>query len=771
MALTMKRERSTAASSSRTEAVLYAVATAPTVSVELGGVVEYPPLPPLRSVDATPSAEEVASFSASLWSARLPHGFGVASRRASSSYDRDVLEYFTELAQLEEQYASGLQRLNERRREVQYVSTQHAWLAVQQAVREAAQSHRVFAGEVLATVVQPLASAVSQARTHEAESLSLSVAALDKVKQSRRRARDEATTYARLLHRYRKEARRENTRPATAPEAVLLFEAARSCADAVSAANASTAHFEIHVEALAVDALQEHEERRLEALTSAFDAFAASAERSQVLSTASRAELRRASDAVKVGDDICGFAATYASAAARSTDPLVPPSFCNELAEAAEGFEHDQEGFWGALLRPFRGLAASIFGDDGRDEFPAVKHKPLTSTALDSLAALGRQCSGDGPEIVEIDGPEMTSPRIVLCQGTPVFTSPPPAAAIEGWRVEEVIAEGAAEEAAEGTAEGMASPAPVESGDAEFDDELDELDDDVAMHADRAPLSPPVNVNVSPQIPTTPSPQQVQPVVPQDSSLKIRHSLSTGEREECRRERSAATKERPLSARASRRRPEEEAPSAIAVASAEPAEASAAPVAGESAAEAAEAAEPTAAHTQIADAEPMVVTVDSATEALASLAPAPARSPSWAPDAPALPFSPSSSCRRKSVAMLVKQRSDVPADEMEAILNSVDELVTKLGGAGLTLGEELDIADDMIARLAGGAVVGDGGELGSSELDAGLDPTTFEEGEWFYQEANGDVSAPLTWAEMRSLADDALILADMCVAASNASAD
>ena len=30
-----------------------------------------------------------------------------------------------------------------------------------------------------------------------------------------------------------------------------------------------------------------------------------------------------------------------------------------------------------------------------------------------------------------------------------------------------------------------------------------------------------------------------------------------------------------------------------------------------------------------------------------------------------------------------------------------------------------------------GAVVGDGGELGSSELDAGLDPTTFEEGEWF----------------------------------------
>ena len=87
------------------------------------------------------------------------------------------------------------------------------------------------------------------------------------------------------------------------------------------------------------------------------------------------------------------------------------------------------------------------------------------------------------------------------------------------------------------------------------------------------------------------------------------------------------------------------------------------------------------------------------------------------------------------------------------------------------MGEELDIADDMIARLAGGAVVGDGGELGSSELDAGLDPTTFEEGEWFYQEANGDVSAPLTWAEMRSLADDALILADMCVAASNASAD
>ena len=51
--------------------------------------------------------------------------------------------------------------------------------------------------------------------------------------------------------------------------------------------------------------------------------------------------------------------------------------------------------------------------------------------------------------------------------------------------------------------------------------------------------------------------------------------------------------------------------------------------------------------------------------------------------------------------------------------------------------------------------------VGSSELDAGLDPATFEEGEWFYQEANGDVSAPLTWDEMRTLAGDAIILADM----------
>jgi hypothetical protein len=181
----------------------------------------------------------------------------------------------------------------------------------------------------------------------------------------------------------------------------------------------------------------------------------------------------------------------------------------------------------------------------------------------------------------------------------------------------------------------------------------------------------------------------------------------------------------------------------------------------------------------------MAIAVDSATvairedspkealaeKALASLAPAPPRAPSWAPDAPALPFSPSGIGRRKSVAMLVKQRSDVPADEMEAILNSVDELVTSLGGAGLTLGEELDIADDMIARLAGGAVAGDGGEQGSSELDAGLDPATFEEGEWFYQEANGDVSAPLTWDEMRTLAGDAIILADMCVASSNALAN
>ena len=55
---------------------------------------------------------------------------------------------------------------------------------------------------------------------------------------------------------------------------MLLFEAARSCAEAVAEANELSTAFEAEIEPLAIDALQEHEERRLEAVDAALTAFA-----------------------------------------------------------------------------------------------------------------------------------------------------------------------------------------------------------------------------------------------------------------------------------------------------------------------------------------------------------------------------------------------------------------------------------------------------------------------------------------------------------------
>ena len=101
------------ASSSPTDALLAAVAEAHSVTINLGGSVDLPPLPASRTVDI-PTAGDDDAFSAAHWSKTMPHGFGVAQRRASSSYDADVLDYFRQLAQLEEEYAAGLQRLSER---------------------------------------------------------------------------------------------------------------------------------------------------------------------------------------------------------------------------------------------------------------------------------------------------------------------------------------------------------------------------------------------------------------------------------------------------------------------------------------------------------------------------------------------------------------------------------------------------------------------------------------------------------------------------------
>ena len=155
-----------------TDKILAEVALATAVSVELGGSPELPPLPASRTVDGATSGlastADATAFSADMWSISLPHGFALCERRAISPYDGDVLEFFEQLAVIEDQYAKALQALNERLsrehdgghyslsaksgwrwgglrgatgtdrplcRSVQYASMQHAWSATRPAKR------------------------------------------------------------------------------------------------------------------------------------------------------------------------------------------------------------------------------------------------------------------------------------------------------------------------------------------------------------------------------------------------------------------------------------------------------------------------------------------------------------------------------------------------------------------------------------------------------------------------------------------------------------
>jgi hypothetical protein len=215
-----------------TDKTLHEIKAAPTVSVELSGAPELPPLPASRTVDGLAngiaSREDGSDFSANLWSTSLPHGFGLCERRARSPYDADVSEFFEELAALEESYAQGLQSLCERLtrepdgghqgeggpgvsswrwgglshvgrrplcRSVQYASAQHAWSATQQAVRTQAQAHHLFASELKATVVQPLKGAVDEAaaRAQRPGGLAAHSASRDALVAARCAARDEST--------------------------------------------------------------------------------------------------------------------------------------------------------------------------------------------------------------------------------------------------------------------------------------------------------------------------------------------------------------------------------------------------------------------------------------------------------------------------------------------------------------------------------------------------------------------------------------------------
>ena len=367
-----------------------------------------------------------------------------------------MLEYYEELAQIEEEYVKGLQRLAERvtrepdassaaagggeggggggggvewrggllggwssrplARSLQYASVQRGWSAVQQAVRAQAQAHRGLAEEVRATVVKPLKASIKEARTRErGTALAGPAREYEQVRAARRAARDESERYGKLLHRYRKEARKRSDGRANdrGPEAMLLCAAAHDCAARVRDANIATRRFEDELEPRAIDSLQEHEERRLESVDASLRSFASAVGTTGALLPEVTASLQAAAERVDVPADVCGFAVTYAASATRLADELVAPSFCEELAAAADTTEHAQ-AFWAAPWRLLKNLAASVLGDEGRDEPQLLTSAQLAAPASDH-AGKGRGMHGSH---------HVPSSGHVGASSSPGFTSP-----------------------------------------------------------------------------------------------------------------------------------------------------------------------------------------------------------------------------------------------------------------------------------------------------------------------------------------------------------
>ena len=225
-----------------------------------------------------------------------------------------------------------------------------------------------------------------------------------------------------MLHRYRKEARKHEAQGKggtfdRGPEAMLLCAAAHDCARAVNDANEKTGVFESRTQPIAIDAMQEHEERRLESIDAALTAFASAAHQTGAMRAEQTEQLKTATARIDVPADVCTFAASYAPSALRGADTLIAPSYCNELAAGAG--DQGQAGFWAAPWRLLKNLAASILGDDGPPDTPL--HKALPAPSRVPIAPMEEPYGGGHAvsrpllgEIIELEpsgGPTGTVPR------------------------------------------------------------------------------------------------------------------------------------------------------------------------------------------------------------------------------------------------------------------------------------------------------------------------------------------------------------------------
>ena len=331
---------------------------------QLHGSPCLPAVPPTAPADTL--SDDLAAFSANLWSEKLPRGLAVARKRTAATYDADVLNYVREYAKLEEEYASKLLKLNGRlQREqadlgatgaqrplaggggngggglfgwgaaldstqerplaasVQYATSQRAWAALHAAVGENGRRHRAFAEELRATVIGSLKASVKQGYQRGQRYLTH----LDKAEANVRRAREEAAVesaqYARVLRAFKKEHcdRPDGPRKleASGPEMAVLSAAARRCVEAVREANKLTAEFEGTIAPPTLDTLQQHEEQRLQAIELALTNVVAAARPSAALPVDDLAALDDATRGVCVPTDIVSFSATYAGVGARPT--------------------------------------------------------------------------------------------------------------------------------------------------------------------------------------------------------------------------------------------------------------------------------------------------------------------------------------------------------------------------------------------------------------------------------------------------------------------
>ena len=197
--------------------------------LHLRGSTAFQPAPRAEPVDSSVETTDSARFNADLWALEMPQGYASARRRLGTSHDTDVLDFGAAFTQLTDEYARGCNRLLSRLsgaddknehaarglfgspfgghggrplgRSVGYASTQAAYAALQELVRQQGTTHAELAEELRLAIGEGRSRAKSSDEK-KASFMRQADKAFADVRHAREAAKEDANAFKRALKRF-----------------------------------------------------------------------------------------------------------------------------------------------------------------------------------------------------------------------------------------------------------------------------------------------------------------------------------------------------------------------------------------------------------------------------------------------------------------------------------------------------------------------------------------------------------------------------------------